>query len=296
MNNVLKSGNFSLDNRQSKIEDALIGNPSLGNWQSATPRLSAFGGSLGASRQSPFENRRSKIENPYDFLTAHFSSPPSGKLFLLYGDPVVFRFALALASCALSNGTPVAVVDGCNRFDAHSIARFAREHGESPERFLNSIFISRGFTCYQMEAAVGDRLQPFLERIGGHVAMIFGLLDTLYDEQAPLAEVRNILQRMLARLGEMKEAGVSVLLASRFWNVEAPGRNALFPALASGMDAVCRVELNEEMKPKLTLEQPGKALINGTDSTDVHKPHRRGNRKLVEIPARTARRGPGGVR
>ena len=183
--------------------------------------------------RSPIANWHLAIGNPLDLFSKRFSSPPSGKLFLLYGDPVVFRFSLALACRALSNGTPVAVVDGCNRFDAHSIARFAREHGHRPEDFLDSIFISRGFTCYQMEAAVNDRLQPFLDRIGGNTAMIFGLLDTLYDEQAPLMEVRNILSRMTARLREMKSAGISILLASRYWNVEAPGRNALFPALAS---------------------------------------------------------------
>jgi hypothetical protein len=232
----------------------------------------------------------------YDALSQRFAAAPPGKLYLLYGDPVIFRFALALASHALIRQTSIAVVDGCNRFDAHSIARFAREHGHSPDAFLNRIYISRGFTCYQMEAVVNDRLLPFLQRIGGTTAIIFGLLDTLYDEQAPLREVRNILGRMVERLHDMKSTGISVLLASRKWNLPDPGRNALFTLLQSGMDAVCRVEMNEEMKPKFTLEQPGKAIHDGTDNTDLHQYYRRGNRQLVEIPPRTAQRRPGGVR
>lgn len=232
----------------------------------------------------------------YDALSRQFTAAPPGKLYLLYGDPVVFRFALALASHALLCRASIAVVDGCNRFDAHSIARFAREHGCSPDRFLNRIFVSRGFTCYQMEAVVNDRLLPFLRRIGGNTAMIFGLLDTLYDEQAPLREVHSILRRMVVRLHDMKSEGISLLLASRRWNVPDRERNALFPVLQSGMDTVCRVEMNEEMKPRLSLEQPGKVLHHGTDNTDIHQYHRRGNRQLVEIPPWTAQRRPGGIR
>ncbi|MGD0337460.1 MAG: hypothetical protein ABSB78_01585 [Bacteroidota bacterium] len=232
----------------------------------------------------------------YDALSRRFTAAPPGKLYLLYGDAVIFRFALALASHALSHQAAIAVVDGCNKFDAHSIARFAREHRYSPDDFLNHIFISRGFTCYQMEAVVNDRLLPFIQRIGGNTAIIFGLLDTLYDEQAPLNEVRNILRRMVMRLHDMKAVGISVLLASRQWNVPDQRRNALFTTLQSGMDIVCRVEMNEEMKPKLYLEQPGKALHHGTDSTNIHQYHRCGNRQLVEIPPWTAQRRPGGVR
>lgn len=232
----------------------------------------------------------------YDVLSQRFTAAPPGKLYLLYGDPVIFRFALALASHALARHAAIAVVDGCNRFDAHSIARFAREHGCSPDDFLKHIFISRGFTCYQMEAVMNDRLLPFLQRIGGTTAIIFGLLDTLYDEQASLPEVRNILRRMLVRLHDMKSMGISVLLASRKWNVPDPGRNALFATLQSGMDAVCRVEMNEEMKPKFYLEQPGKAIHHGTDNTDFYQYHRRGNRQLVEIPPRTAQRRSRSIR
>jgi hypothetical protein len=232
----------------------------------------------------------------YDALSRQFTAAPPGKLYLLYGDPVVFRFALALASHALSRNAAIAVIDGCNRFDAHSIARFAREHGYLPDSFLNHIFVSRGFTCYQMEAAVNDRLLPFLKQAGGNIAMIFGLLDTLYDEQAPLREVRNILRRMIIRLHDMKSEGISVLLASRRWNVPDRERNALFTTLQSGMDTVCRVEMNEEMKPKFYLEQSGKALRYGTDNTDIHQYNRCGNRQLVEIPPRTAQRRPGSVR
>ncbi len=190
----------------------------------------------------------------YDAVAHRFANPPPGKLYLLYGDPAVFRCSLMFASYALLRGNSIAVIDGCNRFDAHGIARFAREHNIEPHVLLNRIHISRGFTCYQIEAAVNDRLMPFLKHINANTVLIFGLLDTFYDEQAPFREVRQILHRVMEKLHEMKSSGISVLLASQAWNVLPKERNQLLTMLKTGMDNVYRVEINENNKPKLFLE------------------------------------------
>jgi hypothetical protein len=229
----------------------------------------------------------------YDAVAHRFVNP-QGKLFLLYGDPIVFRFSISLASYALLSGSPIAVVDGCNRFDAHNIARFAREHEIDPGTLLNRIYVSRGFTCYQMEAAINDRLMPFLERIQGNTALIFGLLDTFYDEQAPMREVRQMLRRVVDKLQEMKSHNISLLLASQAWNVSPLERNQLLATLKSSMDGVYRVELNEDGKPKLFLEHHRR--IHGTNRSDLHESHRFGAGKLVKVPPRTAQGGPGSVR
>lgn len=196
------------------------------------------------------------IPIPSQTLVRSFEEP-SGKVYLLYGESPIFRLSLMMAAHALKNGSSIAVVDGCNRFDAHSIARFARERRKDPSEFLNRIFVSRGFTCYQMEAAITNRLPSFLERIGSRTAIIFGLLDTFYDEQAPLREVQQILQRVLGSLREMKDGGISILLACTEWNVRPQERNRLFTTLKQGMDRVYRLDLNEENRPLLFLEQQG---------------------------------------
>ena len=113
-------------------------------------------------------------------LVQSFVAPP-GKVCLLYGDSLVFQFSLKMAAYAMAQGKPIAVVDGCNRFNVHLLSRFARERRIDPDDFLRRIYISRGFTCYQMEQAVSSRLPPFLELIDSNIAMIFGLLDTFYD-------------------------------------------------------------------------------------------------------------------
>ncbi len=190
-------------------------------------------------------------------LIHSFAHPP-GKVILLYGDDLVFPLALRMAAQAMTNGAPIAVVDGANRFNVHLLSRFARERRLNADEFLQRIFISRGFTCYQMEQAVIHRLPAFLERVGGQTALIFGLLDTFYDEQAPLREVQQMLQRVLAALHGMKAGGASLLLVCSDWRVVDKERSALFETLKRGMDRVVKQE---------TRSTEGMRLEEGTQNT-----------------------------
>lgn len=198
-------------------------------------------------------------------LVQSFVSPP-GKVCLLYGDNLIFQLSLRMAAYAMAKGSPIAVVDGCNQFNVHLLSRFARERRIDPDEFLHRIFISRGFTCYQMEQAVSSRLPLFLESIGSNIAMIFGLLDTFYDEQASFREVQQILRRLLGTLQDIKANGVSVLLACTEWNVLPKERNQLFATLKTGMDTIYRLTIDQSNKPSLFLEK-------GTIEHGTHRPH-----------------------
>src|SRR5436190_21377027 len=61
---------------------------------------------------------------------------PEGKVLLLYGDPLIFRLSLLMAGSALAHDATIALVDGCNRFDIHTIIRFAQEKRRPPDAFL----------------------------------------------------------------------------------------------------------------------------------------------------------------
>jgi hypothetical protein len=186
-------------------------------------------------------------------LAQMFVEPP-GKVLLLYGDKSVFPVSLTMAAYAISQGSSVAVVDGCNRFDVHLLTRFARERQLDADAFLRRIFISRGFTCYQMEQAIAHRLPAFLNSTHSRTAMIFGLLDTFYDEQAPFREVQQILTRLFQAFKQMKQSGISLLLVSLEFNVLPKERNRLFTALKQGTDQVYKLEVNEEGRPLLLKE------------------------------------------
>ena len=225
---------------------------------------------------------------PYQTMVQHFEAPP-GKTYLLYGDKPIFLLSLTMAAHGMARGSSVAVVDGCNRFNVHFLSQFARERKLNINDFLHRIFVSRGFTCYQMEQAIVHRLPPFLSAINSHTAIIFGLLDTFYDQQAPLREVQQILHRVVVTLGEMKAKGISVLLVCRKLNVLPKERNELFATLQAGVDTIYRLQADDV--PKLFLEKG--VLSNGTHSANIHEHYRQRNEELVEVPPRTSKRGPG---
>jgi hypothetical protein len=226
---------------------------------------------------------------PYQTMVQHFAAPP-GKIYLLYGDKPIFLLSLKMAAYGIAGGSSVAVVDGCNRFNVHFLSQFARERKLNIDDFLHRIFVSRGFTCYQMEQAIVHRLPSFLGTIHSRTAMIFGLLDTFYDQQASLREVRQILHRVVGALQEMKAEGISVLLVCRKLNVLPKERNELFTTLQAGVDTIYRLQLDGDV-PKLFLEKG--ALDDGANSTDLHQHYRQRNRKLVEVSPRTSQRRPG---
>ncbi|MBI4535189.1 MAG: hypothetical protein HY708_02850 [Ignavibacteriae bacterium] len=185
-------------------------------------------------------------------LIRQFEAAPPGKLFCLHGGtPLVFRLSLYAASHALLRGVPIALVDGTNRFDAYYIAEFARKVTSqtrkrvTPEQLLRQIFVARAFTCYQMEATITEQLPAFLKQKGATVAIIFGLLDTFYDEQAPLFEVKAGVQRIIAALHRLKAENISVLLASMDVKLESKERNMLLPRVLAAMDH--SVQLIEEV-------------------------------------------------
>jgi len=131
---------------------------------------------------------------------------------------------------------------------------------------LDNIFISRAFTCYQMEATLTERLPAFVNRKHSPIVIIFGLLDTFYDEQAPFFEVNAGVQRIIAALHRLKQENVSILLASLDMKLESTERNGLFWKLASAMDQVFSV----------TEGDPGLKI--------VHEPHTRSGYRTQNSP------------
>ena len=274
-------------------------------------------------RQSSSSTATSKIHDNAVIVRSSgiiraFSDTP-GKVFLLYGDRSIFHLSLQMAAHAMAGGKPIAVVDGCNRFDVHALSRFARTRKIDPNKFLNRIYISRGFTCYQMEQALAHKLPAFLTTIHSKTALVFGLLDTFYDEQASLREVRQILQRLLDSFQEMKSAGVSLLLVCLERTVAPQERNQLFTTLKNGMDCVYKLDTNERGALQLVMESKQTARLSsreaecgrqaqlpsashpvkegeypyGTDSTHIYKSDRCGTGKLVKVPPGIAQRRSG---
>lgn len=179
---------------------------------------------------------------------------PRGKLCLLYGDRAVFSLAHRIGAQSALTGDPVTIIDAANRFDVQAVVRYAREYKVDPDTLLNRLFISRGFTCYQVEAAIVERLPAFMKKINGHTACIFGLLDTFYDEAAKLRDVQTILHRIIQSLTQMRDEGFSILLVSTEWNVLPKERNNLFTEVKNAVDQIYRLDVGPEKKAHLYSE------------------------------------------
>jgi hypothetical protein len=136
-----------------------------------------------------------------------------------------------------------------------------------PGQMLRNIFVSRAFTCYQMEATLTERLPAFVKRIHSPVAIIFGLLDTFYDEQAPLFEVRASVQRIIDALHTLKQENVSILLASLDVQLASKERNGLFPKLKAAMDRVFYVTEDERGQRILHESQQDFGRMKGGNRT-----------------------------
>jgi hypothetical protein len=96
--------------------------------------------------------------------------------------------------------SPLRVLDGGNRFNVQSIARFLRR--TSPNvltNILESIRVARAFTCYQMLALLEDKF-PW-----PHPLLVIDMLDTFYDESAPLRERLRLVKDCVACLEEHKQ-------------------------------------------------------------------------------------------
>lgn len=197
-------------------------------------------------------------------LAQRFSMPP-GKVYLLYGDEPIFKLSMHIASCAVEKGMNVGIADGGNQFNVHAITRFAQQWNHDPDKFLHHIFVSRSFTCYQMEQTVVHRLPQFLRQSRSHTAILLGLLDTFYDEQVPLREARHILQRVLTALWEMKSVGVSILVTCANRTVWPEERNQLFTILKNSVDRAYRLDMGQVEESQLfQVEYEKPSLVHHT--------------------------------
>ncbi|RCK74526.1 MAG: hypothetical protein IGBAC_1474 [Ignavibacteriae bacterium] len=211
-----------------------------------------------------------------NLLHKQLETTAGGKVILVYGSKQIFQFSLLLASHILLQGGRIAVVDGGCRFDLHIISRFARQKHISPEILLNRIFISRGFTPYQMEAVINERLVSFLKKIKSNTAMIFGLLDTFYDEQVRFKEAYNMLKRIIFNLQKMKNQNFSLLVAVEHFNVLPKERNRFLEMLKQTADEVYKLT-DENESVSIIVEKNTKTIRSnnyGKNTTYIYRNNR----------------------
>ena len=140
---------------------------------------------------------------------------------------------------------PLRVVDGGNLFNVLILSRMVRQRTVNVVEVLNRIYISRAFTCYQMEAMLAD-----LE-VNRGALLVLDLLGTFYDENVDDAQSRRLLGRCIAHL-KRYSANLPVLV-SVFPPGAAGKRKFLMDMLLQEIDHVWQWESPEKPPQQLAL-------------------------------------------
>ena len=135
---------------------------------------------------------------------------------------------------------PLRVLDGGNRFNAREVARLLRSQN-APDVYaaLERIRVARAFTCYQMLALL-EQTPP-----GPHPTLVIDLLDTFYDESAPLDERRRLIESCLALLRDL--------------SIQAPVAASVRPPPPSQLDPTGLLEIVQQAADSLWFQEQNAA-------------------------------------
>lgn len=161
--------------------------------------------------------------------------------------------------------SPVVYICGDNRFNPYAIARLARQFHHRCEDVLNRVLVARAFTGFQFNELI-QRLKP--DEAAGPV-ILSGICSAFLDEDMSHNDAARLYYRVLWRLAELADKGMSFLLCE---NQEIVGtRRAHFlNDLYKASNFIFR--LDDERSYTLEMPQLPPALaarFDGKKATDV---------------------------
>ncbi|KXA93042.1 hypothetical protein AKJ65_06730 [candidate division MSBL1 archaeon SCGC-AAA259E19] len=170
-----------------------------------------------------------------------FVSP--GEIILQEGDLETLDLPHLLSARQLSDqgeespGT-VLWLDGANSFNPYRIARIARSGGKTPDEVLESVYISRAFTCYQMSSLVLEKSSGAIEKHDPQLLIITGIPSLFYHSDIPRDEAEKALDPLLEALPDLALETEMLLMTSRpDGEVE---RSEIFSKTESAADVVVK--------------------------------------------------------
>ena len=168
-------------------------------------------------------------------------SPPPGKMAGIFGENAC-TLALRALTAPLLAGEPVVAVDGGNRFDPYVISRTASALGGDARAALSHIYLSRAFTCHQLERLLSERLAPELSRRRSRIALVLGLHESFRDADVPYKEACALFRKSVSALKKISASGIRIVLAGH---------------PASGDRAGFFMHLAREARPMLLVRREG---------------------------------------
>jgi len=166
------------------------------------------------------------------------------RVLLLTGPSLVLDLGTALAARAALAGHRVLYLDAANAFDPYIPARLAREAGLDPHPVLDRLFISRAFTCHQLETLVAGRLEAAVRARRPGLVVVSGWGHLFHDENVPTREAMRLLESTVRAIRRLAEGGTPVLATHEDGPV-VPRPRPLGACLARAATAVIRVDHSE---------------------------------------------------
>lgn len=123
---------------------------------------------------------------------------------------------------------PLRVVDGGNLFNVLNLNRNIRRKSPNVDKILNCIFISRAFTCFQMESMLHDLPASC------NPVLLIDLLNTFYDENVNDQTSQRLLANCIRHLKRLSTT--APVLVSIFPPPKGEKRTSLIPMLLKAAD------------------------------------------------------------
>lgn len=175
-------------------------------------------------------------------------------LSLLMGPPFILGLGTTLACRVILTGRTVLYVDGANAFDPYILSALAKDAGQPPKAVMQRLYLTRAFTCHQLETLLVERLPGAVARYHPGLVVISGWSHLFHDENVPAREAFRLLQNTARRIRSLAEAGQPILAT----HPEEPVTSRLKPIreiLTRAADSVARLR-EEEGLILVTREKP----------------------------------------
>jgi len=175
-------------------------------------------------------------------------------LSLLTGPSFVLDLGTTLAGRVILTGCTVLYVDGANAFDPYILSALAKDAGQPPKAVMQRLYLTRAFTCHQLETLLVERLPSAIARYHPGLVVISGWSHLFHDENVPAREAFRLLQNTARRIRALAEAGQPIL-ATHPEEPVTPRLKPLREILTRAADGVARFR-EEEGLVLISREKP----------------------------------------
>ena len=108
----------------------------------------------------------------------------------------------------------VIFIDGGNTFSLYQVAQFAQIHSLNPKQVLDSIFISRAFTAYQLTSLITHQLKETIKKYDAKLVIISDIAGFFLDKDIFEYEAQRIFSQVATYLSNFARENKIIIIAT----------------------------------------------------------------------------------